>query len=263
VPDEELPEAALALYRLPLDEFIAERERLAKELRAGDKAAAAVVHALRRPANAAWALNQVAAQTPEVVARAMDAGGELRDASAAGDRTAIVEATHAERTARDAAADAAIAMLHQADLPAGEAVRQQVLDTLHAAIVDDDVAAQLHGGTLDKAYASSGFGLGDAVPSRTTAPKAPASNASTPAETKAEAKARAEAERVTAEAERAARAERARRAADAERAAKRAARLERDADAAEAKAIDARRAADEARAEADDLVQQLAGDVSS
>jgi hypothetical protein len=253
VPDEGLPEAALALYRVPLDEFIAERERLAKELRVGDKAAAAIVHALRRPANAAWALNQVAAESPEVVSSVLDAGSSLRDASAAGDRAAIVDATRAERTARDGAADAAIKALRDADLPAGDAVRQQVLDTLHAAVVDDDVAEQLRRGTLDKAYASSGFGFGDAAPTRTTAAKAVASEPKAPAETKAEAKARAEAERVTAEAERAARAERSRRSADAERAAKRATRLEREADTAEARAADARRAADEARAEADEL----------
>src|SRR5439155_7398313 len=48
-----------ALYGLPLDEFTRARDALAKErTRAGDKAAAADVKALRKPSLTAWALNQ-------------------------------------------------------------------------------------------------------------------------------------------------------------------------------------------------------------
>ncbi|MEY2406007.1 MAG: hypothetical protein QOG39_923 [Acidimicrobiaceae bacterium] len=238
---------AVELYRLPLDEFTTARERLAKELRrAGDSDAAAAVRSLRRPANAAWALNRIAVDSPEVVATVLDAGRHLHDATAAGDRPAIIDATRAERAARDAAAEAAMAALRDAELPTGGAVRQQVLDTLHAAVVDDDVASQLRRGTLDKAYASSGFDFGAGAAGAAAPKPAPKKAAKQTKEAAAEERAKVEAARAAAKA-------RAQRAAEAERAAKRAARLDHDADVAEAHAAEARRAAVEAHTEADEL----------
>jgi hypothetical protein len=49
------------LYGLPLDRFIPERDALAKELRAtGDREAAELVKAQRKPVVATWALNRLA-----------------------------------------------------------------------------------------------------------------------------------------------------------------------------------------------------------
>lgn len=53
-------DAADALYGAPLDAFVAERKRLADELKAaGDKAAAAEVAKLRKPSVSAWVVNQL------------------------------------------------------------------------------------------------------------------------------------------------------------------------------------------------------------
>src|SRR4051794_29313324 len=79
------PAAAAAcarLYAAPPDAFVAGRTRLAKGLRgAGDRPAAAQVAKLAKPSAAAWALNHVARQDADVVAAWLDAAAALRDAS--------------------------------------------------------------------------------------------------------------------------------------------------------------------------------------
>ena len=49
------------LFAAPLDEFVATRNRIAKELRAeGNETEAADVAALRKPTTVVWGLNQLA-----------------------------------------------------------------------------------------------------------------------------------------------------------------------------------------------------------
>src|SRR5712691_1483646 len=67
------------LYGLPLDEFTAARNALAKELRASDGEAAERVKALRKPNAAAWALNQAVRREPGRLKEFLDAAGELRE----------------------------------------------------------------------------------------------------------------------------------------------------------------------------------------
>jgi hypothetical protein len=64
------PNAALAaLYRLPVQEFVAARDQLARRLRAaGQRQAAHRVAALRRPPVSAWAANQLAQAAPNAMA---------------------------------------------------------------------------------------------------------------------------------------------------------------------------------------------------
>jgi hypothetical protein len=53
-------DAVIALYRAPLDEFVAQRKRLASELKAaGDKTGATRLTGLARPPISAWAVNQL------------------------------------------------------------------------------------------------------------------------------------------------------------------------------------------------------------
>src|SRR5258708_4841997 len=57
---ENRSELIATLYRAPHDEFVAERKRLAAELKAaGDKAGAAEFSKLVRPPLSAWAVNQL------------------------------------------------------------------------------------------------------------------------------------------------------------------------------------------------------------
>src|SRR5918997_1242200 len=71
------------LFSVPLEDFVAERKQLAKELRAaGDRGAAAEVAKWPKPTPPAWALNLVAREEPDALAQWLDAAEELREVSA-------------------------------------------------------------------------------------------------------------------------------------------------------------------------------------
>ena len=133
-------------------------------------------------------------------------------------------------------------------------------------MVDDAVAAALRAGTLDKAYASTGFDFGDgavvvrskpaprkAAPVKAGRPKlALVKDGSADRAAAAKAKAKVEAEEA-ARKERLEQEARARRVEEAKKAAARADELEREADDAEARATKARELATDARTEANRL----------
>jgi hypothetical protein len=136
------------LYGLPLDEFTAARDALAKRLR-GEKRRedADAVKSLKRPSVAAGAINLAVREhgADDLLA----AGEELRAAHAAlldgsGDAGAVREATAREREAvRE------FARLALGD-GASSATEEKVRATLHAASVDDDVRELLEAGRLER-----------------------------------------------------------------------------------------------------------------
>ncbi|MDP9346751.1 MAG: hypothetical protein M3P44_13755, partial [Actinomycetota bacterium] len=74
-------ERADALYALPLDRFTAERDALAKALKAdGDKAGAAQVRALAKPTQAAWAVNAAVREDPKAACALVEAAHVLAEA---------------------------------------------------------------------------------------------------------------------------------------------------------------------------------------
>ena len=78
-----LDEATDRLYGVDLDDFGAERTRLAKELgAAGQTTDAAAFAKLRKPTTAAWVLNQLARRNRRDVDLLLDAGHRLRQAQA-------------------------------------------------------------------------------------------------------------------------------------------------------------------------------------
>jgi hypothetical protein len=79
----DLDQAIDELYGASLDEFVAERARLAKELRdAGEREHAQTVAKLRKPNVAAWVLNQLSRRNRRDVDLLLDAGHRLREAQA-------------------------------------------------------------------------------------------------------------------------------------------------------------------------------------
>ena len=69
------------LYGLPLDRFIPERAKLAKELSAaGERDQAVAVAALKKPSAAAWAVNQLVRTQGKALAELFHAGDALRSA---------------------------------------------------------------------------------------------------------------------------------------------------------------------------------------
>lgn len=136
------------LYALAPGEFTAARDALAKRLKAeGDKAGAAEVKALRRPTHAAWAVNQVVRQHPELVDAVVEAGRALVAAQetllGGGGRDDLRTAMAARRDAVAAATRAGVAL-------AGETHRDAIHATFDAAATDDDAAEAVRGGRLAK-----------------------------------------------------------------------------------------------------------------
>ena len=292
VPDDGEVVSIDDLYGLDPSAFTSARNALVRRLKAaGQRDEADTVAALRRPPATAWALNQVARQDPDLVATALTAGARLRDATEAalgGDASGLREASAEERTASEEVVAAATA-----HLGAGSAqVLPRLSATVHAAVLDEEVADQLRRGVLASDHDRSGLGLGadlesspaparkrhlravdPAPPRRARAAREPAVDAppavdrdATPRRGAGQARREAEAQaRLAAE-------EQARFQADERRhrrlvselrnqatsASKRAERLGRKAEAAEASAAEARQEATDAARAAADAAQALA-----
>jgi hypothetical protein len=163
----DLDAALAALYQLPLEQFVATRDQLARRLRAaGDRATARQVAALRRPPVSAWAVNQLAHAAPNAVAELLDAGAALRQAQ----QNALTGQPGAARQLRTATAHlrAAITRLSaRAEtllVRSGHAARDATLTrlaaTLQAAATGDDATrAALAQGRLPGDLDPAGFGL--------------------------------------------------------------------------------------------------------
>jgi hypothetical protein len=136
------------LFAVPLEDFVAERKQVAKELRAaGDREAAAEVAKLPKPTPPAWALNQLAREEPEIVGAWLDVAEELRDVSAnpgAGLREAMAAHRDATRSL--------IAMVRDRARPGGKPLSdpmlERVRELLQAATVDASVADALRSGRI-------------------------------------------------------------------------------------------------------------------
>jgi hypothetical protein len=99
------------LFRLPPGELVEARNALADELRrAGDKAGAARVKAIKRPVPVAWAINQVCFAQPALLERARKVTHELRELHARPGVEAkrLTAAVEEQRVAMQAVVDAAL-----------------------------------------------------------------------------------------------------------------------------------------------------------
>jgi len=140
------------LYGAPLDEFVGERKRLAKELRAGgDREAADALAKLPKPSAAAWALNHVARNEPDAVEEWAAAADALRDVStraseAGGDALRAAMAEHRDATARlmDVVGDRA----RPGDKGLSDAMLDRVRTLLQQATADEELANRLRAGRV-------------------------------------------------------------------------------------------------------------------
>ncbi len=143
------------LYALPPQEFVAARDVAVRAARAaGDRHGAARLAGLRRPTAAAYLVNRLARERPEVVAAALDVGDRLRVAQSEL-RGGDVRALSAERQAALAAAADAVRAL---DPAVRDDTLTEVIDTLAAALAEPEVAADVRAGRVTKAVRYSGLG---------------------------------------------------------------------------------------------------------
>ena len=155
------PEVVERLYAVPPEGFVAARtEAVAAARAAGDTTAAREIAKLRRPTVAAWLVNLLAIRRPELVAELAGLAGELRRAQR-DLRGAALRELSAQRRAVVGALVAQARDLARREAPGLDPHRlplAEVEATLHAALADDEVAAQLRAGRLLKAASYAGFG---------------------------------------------------------------------------------------------------------
>jgi hypothetical protein len=162
----DLQTAVDQLHAVPLEDFVAERKRLAKELRSGgDRDAAAELAKLPKPSAPAWALNHVAREEPAAVADWLEATGALRDASAHADRSSG-DALRAAMAAHRDATRQLLATVRDRARPNGrpltEPMLDRVRDLLQAATADEARAELLRAGRAIEGDEDAALPDGDA-----------------------------------------------------------------------------------------------------
>jgi hypothetical protein len=153
-----LDEALDELYGAPLDEFVAERKRLAQKLGGGE---AKELATLKKPNVAAWVLNQLARRERRDVDLLLDAGHRLRQAQAGvlrgGEKESFEDARRKESDALKRLTKAAERLLRDARGTASASALTQVNETLRAAAVTEEGRELLARGRFTQPLRASGF----------------------------------------------------------------------------------------------------------
>ena len=146
------------LYESPPDGFVAARTAAIHEARkAGDRATAKRLAALKKPTVAAWVVNLLALRRPELIAELVELSGALREAQRGLDGGALRELT-AQRRQVVSALVAAAGKLARAEEPGLKLPLGEVEATLTAALAEPEIAAQVRTGRLIRAATYAGFG---------------------------------------------------------------------------------------------------------
>jgi hypothetical protein len=155
------------LYHGPLEDFVARRTALVRELRGTDPDAALATGKVRKPSVGVWAIDQLAVENPALIAELLAAGADARDAyqnAAAGteSREDLMAATGRLRDGVEAAARAARDVLESAGHGASDEPSRRIRATLQAAATAGATERrELWTGTLDRDLDVAGFGAVD------------------------------------------------------------------------------------------------------
>jgi hypothetical protein len=154
----ELPPEAEKLFAVWPDQFVAERNALAKELREGDRADdAAAVAELRKPSAVVFAANRAARDRPKAAQAAAKAALGVRDAQVGGDADAFGKALADLDSSLDLLAEVAVAHLAPSGKQPSEAMRRRLRELLRSAVADDDAREALARGVLTDELEAPGF----------------------------------------------------------------------------------------------------------
>jgi hypothetical protein len=161
-----LPEEGERLLAVAPAEFVAERGRVARELRdAGRLEDAEAVAALRKPSLVVLAVNRAARDRPQVARDAAAAAEQVLATQLAGDADAYRAATRDLERALELLADVALAHAAPSGKTATEATARRVRDLLRAAASDPEGRPALARGALLEELEAAGFAaLAGAVP---------------------------------------------------------------------------------------------------
>ena len=193
------------LYGLAPSEFTAWRDaRAADARREGDRAGAAAVKALKKPSPAAWAVNVLAEERSEDLARLLELGEQLRTAQSQLRVDELRMLGRQRQSIVSGLAREARRLVAARGHPISDAAGRQVEETLNAALADPDAALAVVSGRLVRPLEHTGMGSVD-VNQAVAAAAAPATKPvarPAPAATAAASEAEADLERRRAEAER-------------------------------------------------------------
>jgi len=196
--DEALADIADRLYAGDLDGFITARAAAAKEAAGQDKELAAAVRALAKPSVAAWAVNMLARERPDILAGLSALGERMRSAQESLDAAGLRSLARERRTLLAAAVDTARTVAAEQGRPISGPMAADVEETLRALTADEGAAAAVASGRLLKVLSADGVNPVDlagavALPGRLpaasslprstpppAAPKAPAGTRTTP-----------------------------------------------------------------------------------
>jgi hypothetical protein len=147
------------LFSLPLDEFVASRDELARKLREEDPEAGAWVKGLRKPSRAAWLVNQLVRSEAKGIKRLLTAADDLASAQQAlaqgsGDAGGLRRRADQERDAVTTLVEAA----GRLDDDVSEATLDRVRDTLNAVALDQEARRRVEAGCLTRELQATGFG---------------------------------------------------------------------------------------------------------
>jgi hypothetical protein len=156
----DLDSVADELYGADPEDFLRLRtERAAQARQAGDRPLAKQIGQLRKPVRSAWLVNLLARESATELQLLLDLGDALREAQAtlsgpelrrlSAERHKVVEALTRQ------AAEIGRGRGH----PTSDAVRQEVAQTLQAALADPDTAAAVRAGRVAAVQAYGGFGM--------------------------------------------------------------------------------------------------------
>jgi hypothetical protein len=248
------------LYGVPLDEFVHDRDELAKRLRReGERQAAEQVKKLRKPSAGAWALNQAVRRRRKETDALLAAGERLRAAHeslmSGGDQAELRDAMREERGLASELADCAEAIASETG-KSGPALRERVRSTLHAAAVDEEAREELAKGRFVREREAVGLGPFGAAAVAPTGGRSTRETKESSTSRRTKRSAAATKERSAAERRKAAERERKELVAEAERAVEEARAALEEAEASHAEAAGELQAAREAVGAAEDTERE-------
>lgn len=154
----DLPAESEKLLAVAPDDFVAERQRIARELRdAGRAADAAAVAAIRKPSAVVLAVNRSARDRPKAAQGAAEAAERVEKAQAGGDLDAFREAMSELDRSLDLLSDVAVAHVGQPGKRTTDAMRRRVHDLLRRAVASKGTRDALSRGVLIAEPEAAGF----------------------------------------------------------------------------------------------------------
>ncbi len=166
----ELPPESERLLALKPNEFVAERQRLARELRdAGRTEDAAAVASMSKPSAVVLAVNRAARDRPNAARDAAAAAGQLEKAQVGGDPGEFRAALGELEQPLDLLSEVALAHVGSGKGAPTEAMRRRVHDLVRRAVATVETRERLTRGALLEEEGATGF---DAFAGMSVAPAA-------------------------------------------------------------------------------------------